>query len=65
LANTGPVNDEKGLYNAGDSAWGQPAGIVSALRHQRALWVQVAQSDQEKDLLKVLNRSQESKEGVR
>jgi hypothetical protein len=37
LANTGPVNDEKGIYNADDSAWGQPAGIVSALRHQRAL----------------------------
>jgi hypothetical protein len=44
LANTSPVNDEKGIYNAGDSAWGRPAGIVSALRHQRALWLQVAQS---------------------
>jgi hypothetical protein len=27
LANTGRVNDEKGIYNAGDSAWGQPAEL--------------------------------------
>ena len=44
MANTRSVNDEKGIYFAGDSAWGQLAGIVSALRHQRALWLQVAQS---------------------
>jgi hypothetical protein len=44
LANTRSVNDEKGIHFAGDSAWVELAGMVSALRHQRALWLQVAQS---------------------